>query len=180
VSAARRAPLRVVVQKICRARGVPSAAAIRTWIGKALAGVLSGEVTVRVIGEAESAALNEEYRGKRGATNVLAFLAAPAMGGEHELADGDTLPAGDIAICAPVLEREAAEQGKPLAAHWAHIVIHGALHLAGFDHETRAEARVMEARERELLAGFGIADPYAAPPAERAPVACKPPGRAAR
>jgi probable rRNA maturation factor len=71
------------------------------------------------------------------------------------------LPLGDLVICAPVVAREAAEQGKALDAHWAHIVIHGALHLVGYDHETDAEAGEMEGRERELLAALGIADPYA-------------------
>ena len=118
-----------------------------------------GELTIRVVGEAESAELNERYRHKRGPTNVLAFPSEPlpAEGAEDEL-----LPLGDLVICAPVVAREAAEQGKTLEAHWAHIVIHGALHLVGYDHETDAEAGEMEGRERELLAALGIADPYAA------------------
>lgn len=150
------ATLRVVVQKACRAPGIPSASRIRQWTGAALDGVLAGEVTVRVVGEAESAQLNGTWRGKQGATNVLSF---PADDGEIS-GLSDDVPAGDIAICAPVLEREALEQGKAPDAHWAHIVIHGALHLAGYDHETPHEAEMMEARERELLAGFGITDPY--------------------
>ncbi len=151
------------------------AAQIREWVGLALSGVVTGEVTVRVIDEAESAALNGGYRGRQGPTNVLSF---PAETSWPDLPDQ---PAGDIAVCAPVLAREAAEQGKALAAHWAHIMIHGALHLAGYDHETVAEAEVMEARERELLAALGIADPYREPAAPDADTtACKPSPRTAR
>ncbi len=156
------AQLRVVVQKACRTTGIPSATRIREWLLAALDGVLSGEVTVRVIGEAESAQLNSTWRGKQGATNVLSFPADGEIGAGVP-GQEDCLPAGDIAICAPVLEREAAEQGKALDAHWAHIVIHGGLHLAGYDHEAPEEAEAMEARERELLAGFGISDPYQVP-----------------
>ncbi len=167
--------LRVVVQKACRGAGIPVAAQIREWVAFALSGVLTGEVTVRVVDEAESAALNGDYRGRQGPTNVLSF---PADTSWPELSDQ---PAGDIAVCAPVLAREAAEQGKTLAEHWAHIMIHGALHLAGYDHETAAEATVMEARERELLAALGVADPYrerAAP--DGGTMACKPSPRTAR
>ena len=114
-----------------------------------------GELVVRIVSEAESAELNEKYRGQSGPTNVLAFPAD-----ELELPDGEPPPLGDIAICAAVVAREAAEQGKPAAAHWAHMVIHGCLHLSGYDHMNPAEAEAMEARERELLAGLGIADPY--------------------
>jgi probable rRNA maturation factor len=157
-----RTQLRVVVQKACRAPGIPAAARIREWLLAALDGVLSGEVTVRVIGEAESAQLNSTWRGKQGPTNVLSFPADGEIGAGVP-GQEDCLPGGDIAVCAPVLEREAAEQDKALDAHWAHIVIHGGLHLAGYDHEAPEEAEAMEARERELLAGFGISDPYQVP-----------------
>ena len=115
-----------------------------------------GELTVRVVGESEGASLNERFRHGSGATNVLAFSHDdPVVGGEGEA------PLGDLVICAPVLEREAADQGKSLEAHWAHISIHGALHLIGYDHENPEDARAMEARERELLASLGFDDPYA-------------------
>ena len=117
----------------------------------------SGELTVRIVGAQESAVLNGKYRDKRGPTNVLAFPSdAPDLPG------AELLPLGDLVICAEIVAREAAEQGKPLEAHWAHIVIHGALHLFGYDHETDADAQRMEQRERELLAQLGFSDPYEA------------------
>ena len=88
---------------------------------------------------------------------MLSFPAAD----DWPLLEDESRPLGDLVVCAPVVEREAAEQGKPPLAHWAHIVIHGALHLIGYDHETDAEAAVMESEERRLLARFGFPDPYA-------------------
>jgi probable rRNA maturation factor len=116
---------------------------------------LAGELVVRIIDEAESAMLNERYCGKQGPTNVLAFPADdPPLPDEPKAL-------GDLAICAAVVAREAGAQGKAAEAHWAHMVIHGCLHLRGFDHLNEVEAELMEARERELLAGLGIGDPYA-------------------
>lgn len=125
------------------------------WVGVALAGRReTAELTVRIVDEAEGRALNARWRGRDHATNVLSFPA--------ELPPGVALPLlGDLVVCAPVVAREAAEQGKAEADHWAHLVIHGTLHLLGFDHETDAEATVMEGLERALLAGLGIRDPYA-------------------
>ncbi len=132
-----------------------AALAIATQPGKA--GAKPFTLGIRVVDEAESAQLNRDYRGKDYATNVLSF--------GHELPDFmlDALeerPLGDLAICAPVVLREAAEQGKPTADHWAHMVIHGVLHMLGHDHEDDAEAASMEAIERTLLKELGIADPY--------------------
>jgi probable rRNA maturation factor len=158
---------------------------IAEWAKLALGADARGELTIRIVSKRESAELNQRYRGKRGPTNVLAFLSeAPgdvkgeakgetkdeAKGEMKGATDGEVkdapppelLPLGDLVICAPVLVREAAEQGKQLDAHWAHIVIHGTLHLQGYDHETAEQAAIMEGRERELLAGLGFADPYAA------------------
>lgn len=134
--------------------GVPTARQIQSWSRAALddAG-RSGQVAVRIVGEAESAELNQTYRGKRGPTNVLSFPLDAPKGIAH-------WPLGDIVICAPVVAREAAEQGKTLAAHWSHMVVHGTLHLLGFDHIRAADARVMEGRERAILAELGFADPY--------------------
>jgi len=145
----------VAVQDVSGAAAVPSPAKLRKWARSALGSKTKGEITVRIVSTDEIAALNSGYRGKKGATNVLAFPAAVAPSVRGEL-----LPIGDLVICASVVEREAREQGKKLDAHWAHMVIHGTLHLLGYDHETRREAAAMEARERSLLAALGFPDPY--------------------
>ena len=141
---------------------MPDEQAIRGWVLHALTG--SGrappgpaDVSVRVVGEAEIAALNQQYRGKRAPTNVLSF----PMAGVEGLPDGEPLTLGDIVVCAGVVASEAREQGKAEPDHWAHMLIHGALHLLGFDHERAEEAAEMEALEAQLLASLGIADPYA-------------------
>jgi probable rRNA maturation factor len=145
----------VAVQNVAGAAAVPAPAKLRKWARSALGGQAKGEITVRIVSADEIAALNSEYRGKKGPTNVLAFPAAVAA-----IESGELLPIGDLVICASVVEREAHEQGKKLDAHWAHMVIHGTLHLLGYDHETRREAAAMEARERSLLAALGFPDPY--------------------
>ena len=151
----RRARVVVTVQNASRSAAVPTRRELERWALHALAADVRGELTVRIVGEGESAELNARYRGKREATNVLSFGAeAP-----RERA-GEVLPFGDLAICAEVVEREARDQGKALAAHWAHMVVHGALHLQGYDHETARDAGIMEARERALLAELGFPDPY--------------------
>src|SRR5690606_1754937 len=111
------------------------------------------EVTIRIVGTEESQALNHQYRGKDKPTNVLSFpFEAPA---------GITVPlAGDLVICAPVVEQEAREQNKDAVAHWAHMVVHGMLHLQCYDHIEDNEAEVMEALEIRLLAQLGFANPY--------------------
>jgi probable rRNA maturation factor len=147
----------VTVQNVAPEARVPEPAQVRKWARSALADDARGELTVRIVDENESAALNSRYRRKKGPTNVLSFIAEPPPGAGG--ADG-LLPFGDVVICAAVVEREAREQGKPLAAHWAHMVVHGALHLQGYDHERKAEAAAMEARERALLAKLGFPDPY--------------------
>jgi probable rRNA maturation factor len=137
------------------ARGVPAPARLAGWARAAL-GRRRGEVTVRVVGAAESRALNRRYRGKDKPTNVLSFPSeAPARGKQRVL--------GDLAICAPVVGREAREQGKRPDAHWAHMVVHGVLHLLGFDHIRAADAKVMEGRERAILARLSFPDPYKSP-----------------
>lgn len=132
----------------------PAPESIEAWVQRVLPDT-QGEIVIRVVGEAESAALNERFRGKAGPTNVLAFL--PGEPAESE--DGLAL-LGDVAVCADIVEREAREQHKAPEAHWAHVVVHACLHLIGFDHMTPGEAEEMEARERLLLAELGIADPY--------------------
>lgn len=130
---------------------------IQRWADSAMVG-LSGEVTVRVVDVAESRDLNHRYRNKNQPTNVLSFLSDPLP---VDL-EGELPPLGDIVLCAPVVCGEAEAQGKAIEAHCAHLVIHGCLHLRGFDHEATAEADVMEAEERKLMASLGFADPYAA------------------
>ena len=137
--------------------GVPSRADIRRWLRGAESG--AARVTVRFVDEAEGQALNRDYRGKDYATNVLTF--AYDEGEDMPLPEGLPLM-GDLVLCVPVVEREAAGQGKPLAAHYAHLIVHGMLHMQGFDHEAEAEAEEMEALERRILAGLGFDDPYAA------------------
>ena len=227
----------IAVQDATGGARFPPEDRLRAWVLAAIAGPpdggevarsASGEVLIRIVGTQESAQLNARYRGKRGPTNVLAFLsdlpetpsaqsanavadavasaadaeqsaaagagAAPddaatvvaltlpqadarpagsstlslpsgsaATGGNAagSAAAGDALPLGDLVICAPVVSREAREQRKSFDAHWAHIVVHGVLHLLGYDHETDEQAQTMEDRERKILAGLGFRDPYA-------------------
>ena len=134
--------------------GNPSEADFRSWAAAAFTGRRAqAEVSIRIVGEAEGAELNARYRGKTGATNVLSFPA--------ELPPGVPLPmVGDLVICAPVVEREAQAQGKQASAHWAHLTVHGCLHLIGYDHEEEAQAAEMEALETAILAGLGFPDPY--------------------
>jgi probable rRNA maturation factor len=120
---------------------------VARWLRAALEA--PARLTVRIVGEAEGRALNHDFRAKDYATNVLTF--------DYERAP---LVIADIVLCAPVVAREAAEQGKPLAAHYAHLLIHGALHAQGWDHLRAADARRMETRERELLHALGVPDPY--------------------
>ncbi len=138
--------------------GIPAAASFRRWVDAALRGAKrrkATELSIRIVDTAEGRALNRDYRGKDYATNVLSF--------EAELPPGVKLPLiGDLAICAPVVAREAAEQGKRERDHWAHLTVHGVLHLLGYDHIEDADAEVMEALETRVLADLGIANPYAA------------------
>ena len=134
--------------------GLPSAVSFRRWAAAAAQGrIRRADLAIRLVDTKEGKALNRHYRGKDYATNVLSFPA--------DLPAGVTLPLlGDLVICAPVVAREAAEQGKPLLAHYAHLTIHGVLHLLGLDHEDEREAEAMEQMEREILAGLGLPDPY--------------------
>jgi probable rRNA maturation factor len=135
-------------------RGLPSAVSFRRWASAAAEGrIRRADLAIRLVDTKEGRALNRHYRGKDYATNVLSFPV--------ELPEGVNLPLlGDLVICAPVVAREAAEQGKPLAAHYAHLTIHGVLHLLGLDHENEREAEAMERIEREILASLDLPDPY--------------------
>ncbi len=138
-------------------QGVPRREAFARWLVAALEDLPPETgVVIRVVDEDESRALNAAYRGKDRPTNVLSFPFKPPPG----LPDEASAHLGDLVICAPVVRREAAAQGKSEEAHWAHMVVHGVLHLRGFDHMEAGEAERMEALERTILARLGYPDPY--------------------
>lgn len=138
--------------------GIPAATSFRKWVAAALAGrIREADLAIRIVGSKEGRSLNHHYRGKDYATNVLSFPAELPEG----LPKGVKLPLlGDLVLCAPVVAKEAAAQGKPVAAHYAHLTVHGVLHLLGWNHEDTREAECMEQLEREILAGLGLPDPY--------------------
>ena len=138
--------------------GVPSAVSFRKWVAAALQSrIREADLAIRIVGTKEARALNRHYRGKDYATNVLSFPAELPDG----LPDGVKLPLlGDLVICAPVVAREAKEQKKSVTDHYAHLTVHGALHLLGWDHGNEADAICMEQLEREILSSLGIEDPY--------------------
>lgn len=146
------------VQSAC-SEPAPDEPALRRWLDCALAeaGHTKGaEIAVRIMDESEMAALNRRYRRRDGSTNVLSFPA--------DLPPGLELPLlGDIAICAPVVLREAAEQGKPAHNHWAHMTVHGCLHLIGYDHIGMEDARQMESLETRIMLALGLPCPYTLP-----------------
>ena len=150
--------LDVAVSYACPRKGVPAAASFRRWVALALdSRIREADLALRLVDEEEGRAFNRHYRGRDYATNVLSFPAERPPG----LPENAHFPLlGDLVICAPVVAREAAEQGKPLAAHYAHLTVHGCLHLLGWDHENDADAQAMEQLEREILAGMGLPDPY--------------------
>ena len=126
---------------------LPSRQRMRSWAKSAL--LTDAQVTLRLVGSSEGRAINRDFRGKDYATNVLTF------------AYHDTAPlSGDIVLCAPVIARQAREQRKSVEAHYAHMVVHGMLHLQGYDHENNDDARVMETLEAEIVVKLGYADPY--------------------
>ena len=170
--------LAVTVQMASSRRGVPHARNLNRWAQAACGAHLARNkraqlppiekelaLTIRVVGAAESRRLNRTWRNKDKPTNVLSFPAATlspgVTGTPPRFPINEFAELGDLAICAPVVAREAREQRKPLQAHWAHMVVHGVLHLLGYDHETDRDAEVMEARETKILAQFGYLDPYA-------------------
>ena len=148
------APLTLDVQFVCGRAGLPRTTDFRHWVNAALAGVgapTTAEIVLRIVDQAEGADLNQRYRSKPGPTNVLAFPYEAAT--EHDLR-------GDLVMCAPVVQSEAREQGKASHAHWAHMCVHGVLHLRGYDHATQDEADVMEGLETSILVGLGFPRPY--------------------
>ena len=136
----------IVIQRCVPAAGIPAASSLRQWAQSALR--KKGALTIRIVNEEESETLNSRYRHKQKPTNVLSF------------GYGERGVLGDLVICAPVVEREAKEQGKTVRAHWAHMVVHGCLHLQGHEHEKEAEATAMEALEIRILGKLGFNNPY--------------------
>jgi probable rRNA maturation factor len=143
------------VQYACKRCDLPSQALIAKWARAALRGTRRAniELAVRIVNAAEGARLNKQFRGKRGATNVLSFPCTDRFGRRRGLL-------GDIVICAPLVAREANAQNKAETAHWAHMMVHAIMHLRGYDHLTRADAKIMEAKEIRVLKELRFPDPY--------------------
>ncbi len=144
----------IEVQAVFDSEGQPDQQQIQLWVDAALEDYgQDTEIVVRIVDEQESAELNEQYRRKAGPTNILSFPIDVPEGFELDLL-------GDLVICAPVLKKEALEQNKILAHHWAHIIVHGVLHLLGYDHIGDAEAELMENKEIAILNRLNINNPY--------------------
>ncbi len=155
--------LTVDVQIACDDNDIPAELDIRAWVdaavqqsGRTIAN--NAEIAVRIVAADEIQSLNNSYREQDATTNVLSFPAGTIEG----LPDDASQLLGDVVVCASVVSAEASEQGKQLADHWAHMLIHGTLHLLGFDHETEAEAAEMESLETKILASQSVTDPYGA------------------
>ncbi len=143
--------------------GSPDESYIRNWLEKTIAHVGTGthrtiEISVKIVDESEGRALNRQYRDRDCATNVLSFPSADT--GLNDPPADLPLALGDIVICGPVVAREASDQGKRESDHWAHLLVHGALHLMGYDHDSDSEAREMETLEAGILALGGVENPY--------------------
>jgi probable rRNA maturation factor len=142
------------LQIASKAKTLPHPAQFREWISVTLwQRIDTAEMTIRIVDEEESAELNKLYRNKIGPTNVLSFPYEPQPGVASRLL-------GDIIVCAPVVEQEAEKFNKPLIAHWAHMVVHGTLHLLGYNHEFDEEAEEMESLETDILQKLGFPPPY--------------------
>ncbi|WP_456380090.1 rRNA maturation RNase YbeY [Thiolapillus sp.] len=142
------------IQVASREKNLPSEENLQKWAEVALGQeAVAAEVVIRIVDEEESRQLNDKYRGRDKPTNVLSFPfeAPPGIPMNH---------IGDLVVCAPVVSAEARTQGKPLQHHWAHMIVHGILHLRGYDHTTEEDAGHMESLERKLLQSMGIPDPY--------------------
>jgi probable rRNA maturation factor len=144
----------VDIQMASASEEAPDPQSIERWIGAAIGDQReSTELSVRIVDAEEGKALNEQFRGSTGATNVLSF--------PFENESPQPLPLiGDIVICAPVVAKEAREQNKALNAHWAHMIIHGVLHLLGYDHQNENDANLMESLETKIMQGLGFPPPY--------------------
>jgi probable rRNA maturation factor len=142
----------ITIQRASRLANIPNDRAIRRWISAAISTLTKpAELTLRIVNAAEARNLNSAFRGKDYATNVLTFVYSEPKANMLQ---------GDIVLCAQVLAREACEQGKPINAHYAHLTVHGVLHLAGFDHEIEKDAKKMELLEAKIVMGLGYLHPY--------------------
>ncbi len=142
------------VQTASASDDLPSQQELQAWVLAATGDrIHDAELCIRIVDEAEMTALNEQYRQKPGATNVLAFPQHPVAGLACNIL-------GDVVVCAPIVEREAAQQGKSSTAHWAHMVVHGVLHLLGYDHEQQQAAQQMEQLETDILVALSFPPPY--------------------
>jgi probable rRNA maturation factor len=155
--------VQVDVQVAADLSSVPEKSEIQTWLEQVIAQVGTDtdrdvEISVKIVDEVEGQELNRRFRQQESATNVLSFPLADAS--LKDVAIDSPLALGDIVICEPVVAREASEQGKRNADHWAHLLVHGALHLMGYDHETDIEAQEMETLEARILALGGVENPY--------------------
>ena len=151
--------VQVDVQRAAEDDSIPDDAFVAAWVTRAVeAARVKGdsEVSLRIVDAEEIRALNRDYRGKDRPTNVLSFPAGDVDG----MPDDEPQPLGDIVVCASVVRDESAAQGKSAQDHWAHMLVHGALHLLGYDHQADMEADVMEALETRILGAHGVADPY--------------------
>ena len=156
-------PVQIDIQVAAGVSNVPAESEIRHWLERVLVQVGTDtsrvvEISVRIVDEVEGRTLNNQFRHKDNATNVLSFPLSDAE--MKELPNESPLALGDIVICEPVVAREADQQGKDRADHWAHLVVHGALHLFGYDHETDEQANDMESLEARILALGGVENPY--------------------
>ncbi|HEY9100499.1 MAG TPA: rRNA maturation RNase YbeY [Chitinimonas sp.] len=148
--------LDISVQYAHKPKGVPAKKLLKHWAAAAIEAGLDASITLRIVDEEEGRTLNRDYRGKDYATNVLSF----AFNEGEPVPGMEDVVMGDLVLCAPVVEREAKEQGKTPEAHWAHLVVHGVLHLQGYDHMDDIEAEAMEALETAILQLLGYPDPY--------------------
>jgi probable rRNA maturation factor len=151
----------LVIQRVKEDFSTPTDEDFAQWTQAALSGGTHYELTIRLVDEVESRQLNLKYRKRDSATNVLSFPANLPAHVQNEIASADgATPLGDLVICAPMVKLEAQNQSKPLFDHWAHLVVHGILHLQGHDHQEEAQAEAMEQLEIDILATLGINDPY--------------------
>jgi len=156
--------IKVDIQIACENYNVPSKEDFETWIMLSIRNIdfileQDFEIGIRVVNESESKRLNKQYRKINQSTNILSFFSS--MDDNIRWSKTIPKPLGDLVICAPVIEREAIEQGKELFAHWAHMIVHGMLHLVGFDHAVEHEANEMESLEVDILEELGFSNPYA-------------------